>query len=89
MHCPNSLWHLDAYHKLIRWNFVIHGGIDGFSRLIVYLRVSTNNYAATVMKAFTAAVSEYGVPSRVRVDRGGENVMVARWMLVDLIDTVL
>ena len=81
VHCPNSLWHLDGYHKLIRWNFVIHGGLDGFSRLIVYLRVSTNNYAATVMTEFTAAVSEYGVPSRVRVDRGGENVMVARWML--------
>ena len=60
---PNSLWHLDGYHKLIRWNIVIHGGIDGFSRLIVYLRVSSNNYAATVLSAFTAAIDEYGLPS--------------------------
>ena len=28
----NSLWHIDGNHKLIRWNFVIHGGIDGYSR---------------------------------------------------------
>lgn len=27
---PNALWHLDRYHKLIRWRLVIHGGIDGF-----------------------------------------------------------
>ena len=26
---PNSLWHIDGYHKLIRWRIVIHGGIDG------------------------------------------------------------
>ncbi|KAK5861621.1 hypothetical protein PBY51_023003 [Eleginops maclovinus] len=23
---PNSLWHLDGNHKLIRWRIVIHGG---------------------------------------------------------------
>ncbi len=27
----NSLWHIDGHHSLIRWGFVIHGGIDGFS----------------------------------------------------------
>ena len=26
---PNSLWHIDSYHKLIKWRIVIHGGIDG------------------------------------------------------------
>ena len=28
---PNALWHVDGYHKLIRWKIVIHGGIDGYS----------------------------------------------------------
>ena len=46
---PNSLWHIDGLHCLIRWRFVIHGGIDGFSRLIVYLSCATNNYASTVL----------------------------------------
>jgi len=26
---PNALWHIDGHHKLIRWKFIIHGGIDG------------------------------------------------------------
>ena len=25
---PNSLWHIDGNHKLIRWKLVVHGGID-------------------------------------------------------------
>ena len=39
----NALWHIDGYHKLIRWRLVIHGAIDGYSRLIMFLNVSPNN----------------------------------------------
>ena len=60
---------------------MIHGGIDGFSRLITFLRASSNNYASTVLSAFTSAVEEYGLPSRVRIDKGGENVGVTEFML--------
>ena len=28
---------------VLRWNLIIHGGIDGHTRLIVYLKCSNNN----------------------------------------------
>ena len=71
---PNSLWHIDGHHSLIRWRFVVHGCVDGFSRMIPYLSCCTDNLAATVLRLFRQATSEFGIPSRVRSDRGGENV---------------
>ena len=35
---------------------VVHGGIDGFSRLPVYLKASTNNTSGTVLNHFLGAV---------------------------------
>lgn len=64
-----------------RWKIVIRGGIDGFSRLIVYLRAATNKKATTVLECFQSAVEAFGLPSRVRSDKGGENVEVAWFML--------
>ncbi|CAM4530378.1 unnamed protein product [Leuciscus chuanchicus] len=78
---PLSFWHIDGNHKLVRWRIVVHGGIDGFSRKIMYLRANNNNRAATVLDCFLGAVHELGLPHRVRSDKGGENVEVARFML--------
>ena len=32
-----ALWHIDGNHKLIRWGFVIHGCVDGYSRRVMFL----------------------------------------------------
>lgn len=64
-----------------RWRFVVHGGIDGFSRRIMFLKCSTNNKATTVLDSYLEAISEYGLPSRVRTDKGKENVGIASYML--------
>jgi hypothetical protein len=60
---------------------VVHGGIDGFSRMIVFMFVSGNNRSPTMFKAFTQGVLNYGIPSRVRGDHGGENIDTIRFML--------
>ena len=64
---PNSLWHLDGHHALIRWKIVIHGCIDGFSRRIMFLRCNSNNLAETVLDLFLNAIDRDGNlwPSRM------------------------
>ncbi|XP_005735923.1 uncharacterized protein LOC102216242, partial [Pundamilia nyererei] len=77
---PQSLMHIDTNHKLIRYNIVIFGGIDGFSRKIMYLGAASNNLASTTLAFFQKSIEKFGFPLRVRGDHGGENVEVARLM---------
>jgi hypothetical protein len=46
------------------------------------MRASTNNKAETVFTLFLDAVQKWGCLSRVRGDRGGENIQVAVWMVM-------
>ena len=62
-------------HKLIR---VYHAAIG---RTVLFIKCSDNNRASTVYTSFLQAVGQYGLPSRIRVDQGGENVQVAQHML--------
>lgn len=74
--CPNYVWHIDGNHKLVKWGFVTHLSIDGFTRLITYGETSDNNTAIAVLQKFLHAVDQYGRPLRVRTDHGGENVRI-------------
>ncbi|CAG2202198.1 unnamed protein product [Mytilus edulis] len=77
----NHLWHIDTNHKLVRWNFIIAGGIDGFSRFTTFLKCIENNKAETVASCFLEGVNEFGLPLRVRSDKGMENSKVADFMI--------
>ena len=66
---------------MIRWKIVTHGAVDGYSRLVVYLKSTNNNRGGTVYDLFLKGVQEYGLPSRIRCDQGLENTQVARHML--------
>ena len=60
---------------------VVHAAIDGYSRTVVFIKCSDNNRASTVYNLFLEAVGHYGLPSRIRVDQGGENTQMAQHML--------
>ncbi|KAF5276322.1 hypothetical protein FQR65_LT16423 [Abscondita terminalis] len=64
----------------IKWKFAVHGCIDGYSRLVLYLKCTTSMTAETVVSFFANAVVEFGLPSRVRSDFGYENLFVAMIM---------
>jgi hypothetical protein len=49
---------------------------------IVSLLAQTNNRADTVLTGFLEAVENYGLPWRIRVDRGGENISIAVYMIM-------
>ncbi|KAF3837640.1 hypothetical protein F7725_009408, partial [Dissostichus mawsoni] len=47
------------------YGLVIFGGIDGFSRKIMYLGAATNNKASTSLDFFLEGVQKYGFPLRM------------------------
>lgn len=78
---PNAVWHIVGHHKLIRWRFVIHAAMDGFSWTITYIRCADNNHACTVLQLFSESVTQFGLLEHVGSDDGGENVGVWRFMI--------
>ncbi len=40
---PNYVWHMDGYDKLKPFGLCIHGCMDGYSRRIMWLEVSSSN----------------------------------------------
>ena len=60
----------------------MHGGIDGYSRLIVFLKCAANIRADTIFDSFTADCNRIGIPSHVVSDRGTDNLLVATFMIL-------
>ncbi|KAL0564992.1 hypothetical protein V5O48_017044, partial [Marasmius crinis-equi] len=77
---PNSLWHHDGQHGLIRYKIVIHAFVDGFSRFVTGIHTSNNNLSTTVLDLFLEAIEVHGCPSHARGDHGTENLLVAEFM---------
>jgi hypothetical protein len=78
---PMAIWHHDGQHELVNFGFVVHAFIDGYSRFILGIRCSTNNLSSTVLQLFDDISAGGMIPSRIRGDRGSENVLVAQRMV--------
>ena len=76
---PNYLWHIDGYDKLKPFGFCVHGAIDGYSKKILWLEVSSsNNDPGIIRKYYLDYVRQIGGTFRViRADRGTENGNIA------------
>ncbi|AWP19659.1 Hypothetical protein SMAX5B_013248, partial [Scophthalmus maximus] len=66
---PNSVWHIDGHHKLILFKS------KGCSANL--LSKGDPHHSG----GFLSAAQQYGIPSRVRSDKGGKNILVARFMV--------
>ncbi len=75
---PNYCWHFDGYDKLKPYGICISGAIDGYSRLLIWLRAyTTNNDPKIIASYFLDSVEErMGCPMRIRGDFGTENCYV-------------
>ncbi|KAL5463948.1 hypothetical protein EMCRGX_G032900 [Ephydatia muelleri] len=49
---PNWCWHIDGYDKLKPYGFPIHACIDGFSRKIIWLELTSTNNDPQVVASF-------------------------------------
>ena len=73
---PNYVWHIDGNDKLKPFGVCIHVGINGFSRKILWLKVSyTSKDSLVVCQYYLNAISTLSaLPKKIRADRGTENV---------------
>lgn len=80
----NHLWHIDTNHKLIRWNFIIVGGIDGFCRFVTFLNCTDNNKSETIFICFQCAIRSYDLPWRVRSHKSIVRMFLIAYMRLDI-----
>ena len=76
---PNDVWHCDGYDKINQYGFPIHGGADGFSRKILWLKVvRSNNNPIVPATLYLRAIKEQGLsPNLLKTDCGSENGDIA------------
>ena len=76
---PNETWHMDGFGKLKPCGLPIHGCVDGFSRRIIWLKVTRSNNNPVVTASFyLKTVSALKLcPTLLQTDCGTENNITA------------
>lgn len=72
---PNHAWHCDGYDKLKPYGFPVHGCIDGWSRKVLWLKITRSNNSPDVIASFYLECVRHhnGCPVRLITDKGTEN----------------
>ena len=72
---PKFVCYTDGHDKLKPYDFSIHGCINGFSRRMLWLEVSTSNKMPEILaKYYLDATKQYDIPVNVKVDDGKEHI---------------
>ncbi|XP_013390872.1 uncharacterized protein LOC106159197 [Lingula anatina] len=76
---PNYAWHVDGNDKLKPFGFAVHGAIDGYSRMILWLNVAPSNKDPAIISYFymQTVAALHGCPSLLQTDPGVENGIIA------------
>jgi len=76
---PDHCWHCDGYDKLKPYGLPIYGAIDGFSRKIIWLKVTKTNNDPSVVATFFVDALKTGkvIPNLLRTDCGTETGVMA------------
>ncbi len=48
--------------------------------MVIFIHYSENNKSQTVLQYFLEGINEFGLPSQVRTNYGGENILVKQYM---------
>ena len=80
---PFDVFHIDGNEKLKRFGFAIHGCIDGFSRKLIWIFVSTtNNDPLVVANLYLKAITNLGrAPNTLQMDLGTESVYCEEFLV--------
>ena len=75
---PNFVWHFDGHDKLKPFGFSIHGCIDGFSRYLIWIEVTSSNKKPELIAKFylDAVKSLEGIPLQIKADNGTEHFLI-------------
>ena len=75
---PNYIWHIDGHDKLKPFGFSVHGCIDGFSRKLIWLEVtSLNTVSEIISQYYLKAVKRLkSVPKKIKAHDGTEHSLI-------------
>ena len=75
---PNYCWHIDVHGKLKPFGFLLHGCINGFSRRLIWVEVSSSNKNPAIIGNFyLGAVRQLqSIPKKLKADDGTEHAII-------------
>ena len=78
-HGSNHTWHADSNNKLKLYGFSLHGCVDGFSRKVLWLKLTRSNNIPIVPASYFLKIdSKWNlVPDILRTDCENENCFLA------------